>query len=306
MTPDVRARELAGRQHGVISRDQLMGCGLTKKQIHVRVRRAELLRELPGVYRAAGYAMTFLSKLKALVLWLGEPTVIGGPAAAFLLGLEGVDEPARITVYLDRHVRAPAWVEAKRCRDGRLPRARWHRGFRVCEVERVLLDCAARLPGRALKLALDDALRKRLTTPARLRRFLGSCGSGWHGKALLARLVAERNEHDARLRSRFEALMLAILRRIRGLRVEPDHRVEAGGNVYYIDFYLPQAHLGIECHSFAWHVARHDHDARRHRAIAALGIELLYFTWDDVARHPAKVEAEIRAAIARRSGLLGA
>jgi hypothetical protein len=51
-----------------------------------------------------------------------------------------------------------------------------------------------------------------------------------------------------------------------------------------------------------WHLADEafKNDVRRHRLIASAGIELLFFTWDEVTSTPRRVEAEVRAAVERR------
>ncbi len=94
--------------------------------------------------------------------------------------------------------------------------------------------------------------------------------------------------------------MLRILRRI-GESFIPDHKVEAGGRKFFLDFYIPSAAIGIECHSMKWHgPSRHNNDARRGRFLASLGIELLYFTFDDLTVRPHEVESELKSAIKRR------
>ncbi len=98
--------------------------------------------------------------------------------------------------------------------------------------------------------------------------------------------------------------MLAILRRIREYRFEAGFPVQTSGGRYFLDFYCPATTLAIECHSFRWHMGKHNADARRDRHVRAVGIELLYFTWDDVCFRPHEVEAEVRAALSRRSAVL--
>ena len=123
---------------------------------------------------------------------------------------------------------------------------------------------------------------------------------------MLGRLVMGRDDRDERVRSIFESRMLAILRRIREHRVVPNFEVRVSGDRYFLDFFFPAARLGIECHSFRWHIGQHNADARRDRRIRSVGIEILYFTWDDVCFHADKVEREIRSAIDRRLAILSA
>lgn len=85
------------------------------------------------------------------------------------------------------------------------------------------------------------------------------------------------------------------LRSIRGRR-------DVEGERFVLDFFFVEARLGIECHSIKWHLGHEafKNDVRRHRLIASAGIEVLFFTWDEVTTSPARVEAEVRAAVDRR------
>ena len=65
--------------------------------------------------------------------------------------------------------------------------------------------------------------------------------------------------------------------------------------------FLAEPVLGIECHSVKWHGGEQSQaDVQRDRRSRALGIELLYFGWDEVEWEYAGVEREIRAAVRRR------
>lgn len=240
----------------------------------------------------------------AVQLWMGHDGFFWGPTAGFLFGLDGIEKPERIEVARFSGADHPS-LEVRRISREDAPRLRWHRCFRTSSVERILLDVAAALPIRAAGRALDDALRRRLTTLDRLKRSLvEEGGRGRAGSKALRRLVEGRDLNDVKVRSVFETRMLRILKRIGAFSVEANHPVDAEGERYFLDFFIPAARLGIECHSFRWHVGKHNQDARRDRRIRATGIELLYFTWDDVVLDARTVEREIRDAIDRRMGQL--
>ena len=289
-----------------MTRAQLRSCRLSDKQIEIRIRRGELVRVLPGIFRSSGSPDSFGARLTAASLWMGDKGFFNGETAAYLLGLDGIDKPQCITVARYAGFKTPSWLRVHRLVAEDLPPLRRVKGHRVCCVERVLLDCSAALPARRVGRAMDDALRRRLTTPQRLREFVDGDGLRRPGNDVLRELVRGRDESDAKVRSVFEAKMLAILRRIPSHGWVADFKAVAGGSTYFIDFFYPVARLGIECHSFKWHIGKHNEDARRDRRIRALGIDLLYFTWDDVCFDPAGVEQEVRAALARRSEEPGA
>ena len=95
--------------------------------------------------------------------------------------------------------------------------------------------------------------------------------------------------------------MLRILRRVERA-VRADHEVHVQSERFVLDFYLPEVTLGIECHSIKWHLGEDafKKDVRRHRLLSSVGIEVLYFTWEEVTTTPSKVETEVRAAVERR------
>lgn len=259
---------------------------------------------LPDVYRLPGVPETFDGLLMAVQLWMGDDGFFIGSTAAYLYRLDGIGEPAQIRVARYSGV-GHSSLKVKRIRRQDVPRPRWIDRLRTCPMEHILLDVAAELSPRASGRALDDALRRRLTTLDRMTRFLDEeCGRGRHGSKTLRRLIAGRDHRDTEVRSAFETQMLRILKRIEGFKIEANHLAVVGEDRFYLDFFIPAALLGIECHSFRWHIGKHNEDARRDRRIRSNGIELLYFTWDDAFFDELGVEHEIREAVGRRMGQL--
>ncbi len=293
-------RRIAERHGGHVSLQQLHSCGLNAKQIHLRKKRGVLVPVLSGVFRVGGASNSLETRLHAVALWMGDDGVFNAATSAHLYGLEGIEPPRRISVARYSGVSGPPWIKVTRIAADSVRSMRWVNGFRVCSVEQALAECCAVLPARQVGRALDDALRRGLTTLDRLWKFADQMGKGRRGAVVFRSLLRGRDERDERVRSTFESKMLAILRRIRGHHFFADYEIKFDDSRYFVDFYLPNAALGIECHSLKWHVGRHDADARRDRRIRSLGIELLYFTWDDVCHHADEVEKEIRAAIKRR------
>lgn len=294
-------RRIAARQEGIITHRQLRQCGFSDKQIFCRAREGELIRLFRRVYRLGGAPESFESRLIAVSFWIRDDGYFFGPTAACLLKLAGIERPVRISVA--RHSYGsdyPTWLSIHRLQRDDQPGLRRTRGHKICCVERVIAECCGELLPTQVGRALDDALRRRLTTMPRLVSLLEEW-SGRKGVRVLRGLIGGRDDRDGKTRSLFESKMLSILRRVPGARFMPDFEVAADGARYFLDFYCPEAGLGIECHSFKWHIGRHNEDARRDRRIRALGIELLYFTWDDVIFDPEGVEQEVQAAIARRS-----
>lgn len=274
---------------------------MSEYKIRYRRRRGAWRQVFPGVYRLPGVPNSFENDLIAAGLWLGDRGHFFGGTAAFVLGLEGIAKPRAIEVAICRGSGAPG-IETHRFAANSHPRTRRVMGLRLPSTELMLLECAATLPVKSVGRAMDDALRRRMTSVARLRAFVAdNAAKGRGGSRVMRLLVAGRDPDDERVRSSLETRMLRILRKIEGLLFLPDHPIQVGGRRYVIDFFLPAPSIGIECHSRKWHgVERSNGDIRRHRRLAGAGIELLYFDWDDVTFTPDETEQEIREAVDRR------
>lgn len=99
----------------------------------------------PRVYRVAGVGDSFQSHIAATTLWLGTSGHFVSTTAGFLMGLEGVRCPDRITVARTSVPATPAWLKVIRLNPGNRPHLRSVGGRRVPPVERVLLEIAADL-----------------------------------------------------------------------------------------------------------------------------------------------------------------
>src|ERR1700704_3598796 len=78
---------LADRQHGVVSRSQLMALGFTERAVHTRVDRGGLQPLYRGVYAAGHRVLTVHGRWLAAVLACGPDAVLRHPSAAPRWGL---------------------------------------------------------------------------------------------------------------------------------------------------------------------------------------------------------------------------
>lgn len=301
MELEKRIARRAERNCGLITGTELRAFGLKDGQLHYRVKHRGWAEVLPGVFKLPGAPKTLDTDLVAAKLWLGRRGHFTGPTAGFVMQLHGILAPRRPSVAIYSGSSCDG-LNVHRLQPADKPPIRMVNGYPVPPVERVLLDCSAALPPRLAGNAMDDALRRKMTSIRALidhrDRF---CGRGRRGSRTFRELIAARDATDERVRTVFETRMLWILRRIEGLRFQPDFLVRVGSSKYYLDFYLPLPKIGIECHSRKWHdTERARADVVRDRRIRSTGIELLYFSYEDVVLEPASTEQEIRAAVARR------
>lgn len=297
---DRLCHDLAARQHGVFSRAQARRAGMSARAIAGRVSRGEWIQVHPGVYRPRAIPASWRSDLAAALIWAGREGLVTHQAAGRLWRLDGLEDGAvEISVRIGRDLPG---VIVHRLRPGDRPTRRLVEGFPLTSPERTLLDIAGVLPAPRAGLALDDALRRRLTTLRRLRRILeveGRCGR--KGTATLRRLLTVRDGAEALLESALETRLFRLLKGAGLPRPTPQFEVRSGRRVVArLDFAYPELRLGIEAHGYRWHggYERWRRDLRRDNALKRLGWVVLVFSWDDVVGEPRRVLEEVRAAIA--------
>ena len=75
---------IARRQHGLVTRKQLLAAGISKEEIRRRIERGTLLVVHRGVYRVGHKAPSIEARYLAAVLACGEGAVLSGQAAGYL------------------------------------------------------------------------------------------------------------------------------------------------------------------------------------------------------------------------------
>jgi very-short-patch-repair endonuclease len=151
---------------------------------------------------------------------------------------------------------------------------------------RTMIDLAAVVSPDIVEEALDDALRRRLTTIARLRWRLSELGrKGRPGIAVIRRLVDARSNGGGIPQSVLETRLLRLIGRARLPAPECQYRIREGGRlVAVVDFAYPEARLAIEADGFRWHSgrARWEHDLRRRNELMRLGWRVFHVTATDI------------------------
>lgn len=162
---DRGAAELAGRQHGVVSRRQLLALGMGTRGVEVRLDAGRLHRLHHGVYVVGHRAITEQGRMMAAVLAAGPGAVLSHRSAGRVWGM--VRWSGAVEVTRPRRFRA---------RDG----IRCHRspvqgdegtvfdGLPVTTPFRTLIDLAGALDHSALRQAFNEIQVRRLSDPVPL------------------------------------------------------------------------------------------------------------------------------------------
>ncbi len=294
------ARRAAG-QHGLVTRKQAEAAGMSTHTITARVQSGEWVRVLPGVYRLTAVAPSGRQAAHAAALWAGPGAVVSHAAAGVLWELMGV-ATKRVELWVPPTCRPTSKlvtvhrgvVEA---RDRRVLD-----GIPVTSPARTVVDLAGRLDGEALDSVVDDAVHRRLVSPAELReRAAALAGKGRAGTGALLRLLTARDAGPA-AESRLETRVRRVLRAA-GLRPVPQHEVVVGARRYRLDFAWPAERVAVEADGWSAHGARRafERDRRRSADLAAAGWRVLPVTWTQISQQPADVIARVRAALEMRA-----
>jgi len=164
--------ELAGRQHGVVARRQLIQLGLSSDAIKQRIRNGRLHPLLQGVYALGRPGVSRHGRWMAAVLRCGPDAVLSHHSAAALWEIAS-EQANRIDISLPARTarNVPGIVVHRRanlCPDDLAT----HRGIPVTTPICTLVDLADRVSRIQLETAISEADKRDLTDPDALRSAL--------------------------------------------------------------------------------------------------------------------------------------
>lgn len=286
-----QAWELAGRQHGVVTRQQLLRLGFGSRSIEHRVAHGRLHLVMHGVYAVGWPTLTSKRRWMAAVLACGDGAVLSHRSAAALWGI------AR-----ERH----DWVDVsvrRRCelkRPGLKVRSRLtlrpedvvtKDDIPVTVVTRTLIDLATELTPTSIERAVNEADKRDLIDPETLRIAIEAY-AGQPGATALRQLLDKRT-------FRLSDSDLEIL--FRPIAVEaglPLPLSKQAVNGWEVDFYWPDLGLVVETDGLRYHrtASSQTRDARRDRSHALAGMTPLRFTHYEIKYEPIRVRRELNQA----------
>jgi len=280
-TRSERAWELARRQHGVVTRAQLLALGFTPKAIRHRAARGRLYRARPGIYMVGRPELSREGRWMAAVLACGETALLSHRSAAALWGFaEERNDVIAVSVHrhtsrrrpgIRVHDRAGIWS-----RDiGR------HRGIPVTQPVKTFLDIALELPENRLERAINEADKRDVIGPDALRKALDD-HAGEPGVRPLRRIL---DKHTFRLSDDELELLFRPLAAAAGL---PTPLTKVIVDEFEVDFYWPDLGLVVETDGWRYHrtPATQTRDALRSQTHTAAGLTPLRFSHYQVKNEP--------------------
>jgi len=290
--PETRVAKLAAEQWGVLTRADLLTCGLSSDEISTRAKRGHLHLLHRGVYAVGHPNPPLEGRFLAAVLACGPTAVLSHVSAAAHYGFVDWDDRHLEVTVTGTTTRRHAGIRVHRTLEA--PEAWRHRGLPVTSPPRTLADLASTFTDRALRRAIREALGQRLTTYPALVTALDQLAPR-RGTARLARVLATG---PAPTRSELEDVVLALIRG--GGLAEPDVNVPLyiDGRRVVPDFRWPDQRLVLEADGAAWHdnpLARAE-DAERQALLEEHGERVLRVTWGQAVRRRAQTLDRLRRA----------
>jgi hypothetical protein len=290
---DETIAEIATRQHGVVSRRQLIAAGVTPSAIRYRVGTNRLHVAHFGVYAVGHPLLSLNGRYMAAVLACGDQAVLSHRDAAALLGLLPVASGAIEVTTPKTGIRVRG-VAAHRTR--RLPADEQMLCKRIpcTTVARTLVDLAGALQVRRLRQAVEQSLVLRVFDQAATARALDGA-RGRRGTRALRDLLAQVSDEPPITNRELERRFLELVRRT-GLPMPVVNGWVAG---HQVDFHWPAQRLVIETDGRATHahaLAFHE-DRRRDLELALAGWRVLRVTWRQAVDEPGRVTAMLRSVL---------
>ena len=262
---DRNVAELAERQHGVVTTQQLVACGVSRGAIARRVKNGRLHNVHRGVYVVGHMALAPLAKERAALLACGRGAVLSHWSAAALWGFGEADDRVHVTVP-GRQVRPRPGIEVHRTTtDARDVRTR--SSLPLTAPDRTVLDLRGRMSATAFERLVAEGIAMRLVS----RGLLGE-------DAQVTRSEAER----------------ALLRLVKKAGIEhPQTNQRVAG--HEVDAVWRDHGVIAEVDGFAFHGHRlaFERDRRKDRALLREGWTVLRITWRQLRDEPEAVVADL-------------
>lgn len=277
---------LAERQARTLSREQLLGHGVSDRVIQRLLRDGRIDRVCQGTY-ATGEG-GWMQQAWAGVLIGGPTAVIGGAAAGYLQGLVR-EPPDQVLVHTPHwRPRDPRWrlVRSPRAGSGEPPRTR---------LAQTVVDLAADLNADGIVSVVAEAVGRKRVRPEEIRRVLAAT-SRHPNRALLEGLLGEVVTGS---RSPLEVRYARHVERAHGLPVAARQQSPLSG--YAGDVWYAEYGIIVELDGRAFHrgqTALDDMDRDNDHQL--VGVITLRLGWRQVVGAPCQVAAKVARALRSR------
>jgi very-short-patch-repair endonuclease len=293
---DAAVATLAGGQRSIVSHEQLLALGCSRRVIAHWVDRGRLQVVFPAVYSIVRGSLPRLAREQAALLACGERAFLSHETAAAFRGiLPALPAEVEVTV-VGRYRASSEGIRVHRIKEIDRGEVSREQGLWVSSAARALLEIASTRSLEDLARALDEGLAKRVLTRDGVDAVLAR-NRPCRGSGRLAALLAggggttiTRSEAERRFKRLIRDAELPA----------PETNVPFGR--YELDFLWRDEGLVVEIDGYTFHTGpkafRSDRD--KTLAVKSAGLELLRFTRDHVVHRRELVLAWVAGELARR------
>lgn len=274
---------LARRQHGVLTRRDLLRLGFGSKAIRHRTENGRLRPLWRGVYAVGWTSLTPEAHWMAAVLACGDGAALSHHSAAALWGIGRERGLIDVTTLGRGRVRRPGITVHRRpaLPEGSIVRCR---GVPVTNVVQTLIDIATDLEIRRVERAVNEADKLDLIDPESLRGELDAYIGVPGAKALRTML----DRHTFRLSDSDLEIFFRPLAVAADLPMPLSKQMILG---HEVDFWFPDHRLVVETDGLRYHrtPSQQARAARRDQKHVAAGLRAVHFTHWQIAHEAAEV-----------------
>jgi hypothetical protein len=275
---DAAVAAVAAKQHGNVTRRQLLDLGLDRYAIAYRVRIGRLYRVFRGVYSVGRRPLTPHEWASAAVLACGSGAALSHTSAMALWGYwRHWDKPFEVTVGGDRRTTG---IRVHRSTTLRRRDLTVQLGIRVTSPARTLIDLSPRLKDKALKRTVNSALNSLWLTEDQLAESLAEHPTLPGTKRIAALIGLPGSQTRSGWEDDFP-------------RFCADHGLPApvmGARVagYIVDALFPTERVIVELDSWEFHKGRiaFETDRERDAETLAHGYLTVRMTWERIHERP--------------------
>lgn len=295
-----QAWDLARRQHGVLSRRDLLALGFSPSAIEHRLKTGRLHRVGQGVYAVGRPELSQNGRWIAAVLSCAPESALSHRSAGALWGVcDPQTGSTHVSVLRRCGRRRPGiWVHGRPSLRGDEISVR--EGIPVTDIARTLLDLATELRPLALERVVNEADKHDLIDPETLRKAL----HGYSGEPGVRPLRELLDRHAFRLSDSDLKILFRPLAASAGLPAPLTKQVVSG---FEVDFFWPDLGVVVETDGLRYHrtPSAQARDRLRDQAHVAAGVTCLRFTHYQVKYEGSHVGKVLRRTARRLLGQLG-
>jgi very-short-patch-repair endonuclease len=282
---------IAERQHGVVTRCQLLDLGLSSSAIHRRVGAGRLHVLHPGVYAVGDRALPALGRLAAAVYACGDDTVAGRRSAASLHNLRTHNGTPEVIARPGTRNHEAIGITRMRLQPDEITIVH---GLPCTTVARTLLDLGDEtLVRQAEFLQVFDLVEvSRLLERYPRRR----------GTARLRRVIHRVADSELRTRSEMESRFHALVLDANLPRPEANGTVALGEITIEADAVWRHEKVIVELDGRRAHLtaSAFETDRERDRLAALAGWQVIRLTWRQLTEQPERLIRDLRRLLAER------